>query len=98
MVDMVPAHSAMTVCQDSRISGSAAMAESSLCHSVIQSCASLRGSGMSDAALPRDVESLKPASYLAFPNAQIVEFAVSQCVTKALVLQQEDGYLGGAEG
>jgi hypothetical protein len=62
MVAMVPAHSAITVCQDSRISGSAAMAESSLCHSVIQSCASLRGSGMSDAALPRDVESLKPAS------------------------------------
>jgi hypothetical protein len=47
MVDMVPAHSAMTVCQDSRISGSAAMADSSLCQRVIQSWASLRGSGMS---------------------------------------------------
>jgi hypothetical protein len=44
------------------------------------------------------IESLKLASYLAFPNAQIVEFAVCQCVTKALVLQQENGDLGGAEG
>jgi hypothetical protein len=50
MLAMVPAHNAMTVCQDSRISGSAAIADSSLCHKVIQSCASLRGSGMSGPA------------------------------------------------
>jgi hypothetical protein len=62
MVAMVPAHSAMTVCQASRISGSAAMAESSLCHSVIQSCASLRGSGTSAPALPPRPDSLEPAS------------------------------------
>jgi hypothetical protein len=34
---IVPAHSAIIVCQVSRISGSAAMALSSLCHRVIQS-------------------------------------------------------------
>jgi hypothetical protein len=61
MVDMVPAHSAMTVCQDSRISGSAAMADNSLCHKVIQSCASLRGSGMSDAIRSRGVAPLNQA-------------------------------------
>jgi hypothetical protein len=60
MVAMVPAHSAMTVCQVSRISGSAAIAESSLCHSVIQSCASLRGSGMFDVALSPRPDSPKP--------------------------------------
>jgi hypothetical protein len=61
MADMVPAHSAMTVCQDSRISRSAAMAESSLCHKVIQSCASLRGSGVSGAGRPPGFVSLNPA-------------------------------------
>jgi hypothetical protein len=49
MADIVPAHNAITACQHSRISGSAAMALISLCHSVIQSCASLRGSGRSRA-------------------------------------------------
>jgi hypothetical protein len=44
---MVPAHNAIRVCNDSRISGSAAIADSSLCHRVIQSCANLRGSGSS---------------------------------------------------
>jgi hypothetical protein len=44
------------------------------------------------------IESLQLASYLAFPNAQISEFAVCQCVTEALVLQQEYGDLGGTEG
>jgi hypothetical protein len=52
MVDIVPAHSAMTVCQASRISGSAAMAEISLCHRVIQSCASLHASGALPAREP----------------------------------------------
>jgi hypothetical protein len=60
MVDMVPAHSAVTVCQDSWISRSAAMAASSLCHKVIQSCASLRGSGISAAVRSRGFASLNP--------------------------------------
>lgn len=45
MADIAPAQSDMVVCQASRISGSAAMAEISLCHRVIQSCASFLGSG-----------------------------------------------------
>jgi hypothetical protein len=67
MADIAPAHSAMTVCQDSRISGSAAIAESSLCHSVIQSCASLRGSGRSGATRARD--SLPPGLSRSGPGA-----------------------------
>jgi len=60
MVDMVPAHKAMTVCQDSRISGSAVIADSSLCQSVIQSWASLRGSGMAGSAGRRALASRNP--------------------------------------
>jgi hypothetical protein len=44
----------MIACQDSRSSGSAAIADNSLCHRVIQSCASFRGSGISGLTRSRD--------------------------------------------
>ena len=44
------------------------------------------------------VKSQKLAPYLTFLNTQIAEFAVCQCVTEALVLQQKKTHLGGAEG
>ncbi len=65
---MLPAHNAMIVCHDSRISGSAAMADSSLCHNVIQSCASLRASGMSGVPVWRGPASLDlPPRWFAAP-------------------------------
>jgi hypothetical protein len=65
MVDIVPAHRAITVCQDSRISRSAAMALISLCHSVIQSWASLLASGRSGVTRARD--SVPPEPALSWP-------------------------------
>ena len=64
---MVPAQNAITVCHDSRISGSAAIADSSLCHRVIQSCANLRGSGGSPVApapdsAPPKLDSSRPSA------------------------------------
>jgi hypothetical protein len=49
MADIAPAHNAAIVCHACCISGSAAIAVSSLCHSVIQSCASVLASGKSAA-------------------------------------------------